>query len=186
MGSISLLILSLYLGYLVNNMAEEAMQLFSKISNPDETILCLLFTSCSKVGTKQALDFGRKIWSEMSLVNHRNKYIVTAALNMFITCGDVSSAENLFMTIKLDVNNYGQMMKCYNNQKMPMKTINLHEKMRNEGVQENVITFILLVDACAQIGMKSRCRSIVSQIPRALLANVQLQTSLIHMWVSDV
>jgi hypothetical protein len=160
MDSISLWILFLYLGYLVNNMAEEAIQLFSKINNPDEIIFCLLYTSCSQVGTKQALNFGRKVWSEMSLVNHRNEYIVNTALNMFITCGDVSSAENLFITIKPSVINYGQMMKCYNNRKMPMKTINLHEKMINEGLQGDLITSLLLADACAQIGMKSRCQSI--------------------------
>jgi pentatricopeptide repeat protein len=167
-------------------MAEEGIQLFSKISNPNEMILCLLFNSCSQVATKQALDLGCKVWSEMSLVHRRNKYIVTAALNMFITFEDLSSAENLFLTMKPEVIDYGQMMKCYNNQKMPMKTINLHEKMRNEGLQGDSITFILLADACAQIGIKSRCRSIVSQIPHALLPNLQLQTALIHMWVSDV
>ena len=168
MDPISLWILSLYLGYLVNNMAEKAMQLFSTISNPNEIILCLLFTSCSQIGTKQALDFGRKVWSEMSLVNHRNKYIVTAALDMFANCGDVSSAENLFITMKPNVIDYGQMIKCYNNQKMPMKTINLYEKMKNEGIRGDVVIFILLADACAEIGIKSRCRSIVSQIPGSI------------------
>ena len=167
-------------------MAAKAIELFSKINNPNEMVLCLLFANCSQVGTKQALDFGRQIWSEMSLVNRRNKYTVNAALNMFVTYGDVFNAENLFMTMKPDVINYGQMMKCYNHQKMPMKTMNLYKKMKDEGLQGDPITFILLADACAQIGMKSYCRSIVSQIPQNVLADVRLQTSLIHMWVRSV
>ena len=167
-------------------MPEKAMQLFSKISKPDEMILSLLLRSCVQVGTKQALDLGYKVWSEMSSVNRKNKYILTAALNMFIACGHLSSAEHLFMTMKPDVIDYGQMMKFYNNQDMPMTTINLYEQMKKEGIQGDSVTFILLVDACAQIGIKSRCRSIVSQIPPTLLANLKLQSALIHMWVNDV
>ena len=177
---------SLYLGYLVNKMSEKAIELFPKINNPDEIILGLLFANCSQAGTREAFDFGRQVWSETSLVNHRNKYIVNAALNMFATYGDVLNAENLFITMKPNVIDCGQMMKCYNNQKMPMKTIKLYEKMKNDGLQGSLITFILLADACAQIGIKSYCQSIVSQIPDGLLADVQLRTSLIHMWASGV
>jgi hypothetical protein len=96
----------------MNNMLEKAMQLYSKISNPSEIILSLLFTSCSQIGKKQALDLGRKVWFEMPSVHRKDKYIVTAALKMFITCGDLFNAEHLFMTMKLDVTDYGQMMKC--------------------------------------------------------------------------
>ncbi len=162
------------------------MQLFSKISNPDNVIFSLLFTSCSQIGTKQALDLGRKVWFEMPSVHRKNKYIVTAALNMFITCGDLSNAENLFIIMKPGINDYGQMMKCYNYQGMPMKTINLYERMKNEGIQGDLVTFILLAEACAQIGIKSLCQLIVSQIPLSLFTNLKLQSALIHMWVSAV
>ena len=167
-------------------MSEKAIELYSKINNPSEMMLCLLFANCSQAGTKQALDFGRQVWSQMSLVNRRNKYILTAALNMFITYGDVSNAEKLFITMKPDVIDYGQMMKCYNQQKMPMKTIDLFQKMKNEGIQADSIKFIFLADACAQLGLKSYCQSVVSQIPQGLLTNIELQNALIHMWASDV
>ena len=170
----------------MNNIPEKAMQLFSKISKPDEMILSLLLRSCSQVATKEAFNLGFKVWFEMSSVNRKDKYIRTAALNMFISCGHLSNAEQLFMTMKPDVVDYGQMMKFYNNQNMPMKTINLYEKMKNEGIQGDSVTFILLVDACAQIGIKSRCRSIVSQIPPKFLTNLKLQSALIHMWVGHV
>ena len=167
-------------------MGEKAIELYSKINRPDEMILSLLFANCSQAGTKQALDFGRQVWSQMSLVNRRNKYILTAALNMFVTYEDLLNAENLFITMKASVNDYGQMMKCYNQQKQPIKTINLYQKMRNEGLKGDLVTFILLTGACAQISMKSYCQSIVSQIPQGLLTNIELQTGLIHMWASDV
>ena len=66
------------------------------------------------------------------------------------------------------------MMKCYNDQKILLKTISLYKKMTNEGFRADLIAFILFADACAQLGIQSYCQSIVSQIPHALLANVQL------------
>lgn len=166
-------------------MAEKAIELFSTIKNPNEILLSLLFASCSQVGTKEAFSFGRTVWFEMSLVHHKDKFILSSALDMFISCGDVLNAEKLFMKLKAGVIDYGQMMKCYNNEKTPVKTINLYKKMRNEGVEGSLVIFILLADACAQISMKSYCQWIVSEIPRSLLADVKLQTALIHMWVSD-
>jgi pentatricopeptide repeat protein len=167
-------------------MAQKAIELFSKITNPNEILLCLLLNSCAQVGTTDALNFGRKVWSQMSLANHKNVYILNAAFDMFIKCGDISSAESLFAKMKRIVIDYGQMMKCFNAHSMPMKTLNLYEKMRSEGIEADSITFLLLVDACAQIGLESRCRSIVKQIPHVILTDVQLQTALIHMWVGKI
>ena len=70
-GNIHLWILSLSLAYLVKNMAEKSIKLFSKIDNHNEMIRCLWFAKCSQTGTKQALNFAHKIWSKMS-----NKLII--------------------------------------------------------------------------------------------------------------
>ncbi|CAF1560360.1 unnamed protein product [Adineta ricciae] len=74
------------------------------------------------------------------------------------------------------------MMKYYNDHRMPMKTINLYDKMKNENIAANPIIFVLVSDACAELGLQSRCRMIASQIPSSMLSNLQLRTTLIHMW----
>jgi len=167
-------------------MSKNAIELFKKVTNPDEILLCLLFNSCAQVRTKEALDFGRKVWSQMPLVYHKNQYILNAILDMFIKCGDITNAEKIFQGKKRIVIDYGQMMKCYNNHEMPMNTLNLYEKMKNEGIQANIIIFVLLIDACAQLGIESRCRTIIKQIPSSMLNNLQLQSALIHMWVCHI
>ncbi|CAF1236736.1 unnamed protein product [Adineta ricciae] len=101
---------------------------------------------------------------------------------MFIKCGDISNAEKLFDMLEHVVIDYGQMMKCYNDHRLPMKTIDLYEKMKKEGIQPDKIIFVLLIDACAQIGIESRCRTIVKQIPSSMFNDLQFQTTLIHMW----
>ncbi|UJR23867.1 hypothetical protein I4U23_026839 [Adineta vaga] len=169
-------------GFIKNNMAEKAIELFSKITNPGEIQLCLLFSSCAHVRTKQALDFGKKVWSQMSSIHHRNKYILTSAFDMFVKCGDLENAENVFTKIKREVIDYGQMMTCYNDHSMHMKTIDLYGKMKDEDIKPNSIIFLLLIDACAQLGIESRCRSIVKHIPSTMLNDLKLQNALIHMW----
>ena len=172
-----------HLGFKMNGMPEKAIDLFFKVTNPSEILLCLLFSSCAQVRTKEALDFGRKVWFQMPLINRKNKHILVAAFDMFIKCGDISNAEKLFNVLERVVIDYGQMMKCYNDHRLPMKTIDLYGKMKKEGIQPDKIIFVLLIDACAQIGIESRCRSVVKQIPSSMFDNLQLQTALIHMWV---
>ena len=113
----------------------------------------------------------------------RKENILNSALDMFVRCGDVSSAENWFQKMKCDVINYGQMMKCFNVAKLPQKTMNLFKKMKREGVQSNLVTSLLLIDGCSQLGMESICESIVEQIRSEILDNVHIQTALIDMWV---
>ncbi|UJR24040.1 hypothetical protein I4U23_027005 [Adineta vaga] len=169
-------------GLIKNKRADKAIELFSKNTNPDGILLCLLFNSCAHVQTKQALDFGKKVWSQMSSIHHKNKYILTSAFDMFVKCGDMENAENVFAKKKRIVIDYGQMMKCYNEHSMPMKTIDLYDKMKDEDVEANSIIFLLLIDACGQLGIESRCRSIVNQIPSTMLNDFKLQNALIHMW----
>jgi pentatricopeptide repeat protein len=173
------------LGFVVNNLAHEAIELFSTISNPDRVILILLFNSCAQLGTPQALETGRQALTQMPSIHRTNQHILTSVLDMFIRCGDVSSAEKWFSNMESHVITYGQIMKCYNEEKLPMKTLGLYEKMKSEHVKPDLVTFLLLIDACCQLGIESICRSIVEQIPPAVLVNIQIKSALIDMWVGQ-
>ena len=177
------LIIHSFRGFVANNLAQEAIELFSTIDNPDEISVVLLLNSCAQVGTSRSFDIGRQVLAKLPIAYHRNKYILNAALDMFVRAGDVCSAQNYFSKVKRDVINYGQMMKCFNKEKLPLKTVNLFEKMKSEGVQPSLVNYLLLIDACSQLGMESICRKIIEQIPSEILDNIQIQTALIDMWV---
>ena len=167
-------------------MSEKAIETFKNANNTNEILLGLLFNSCAQVRTAQALDFGKQIWFSTSEIHRKHEYTIVAAFDMFVKCGDISNAEQLFDRMKRVAVTYGQMMKYYNDHDMPMKTINLYEKMKNENIAANSVIFLLVISACAERGLEPRCRSIASQIPSSMLSNVKLQTTLIHMWVSDI
>ena len=170
-------------GLLVNGLAEEAIELFSTLNDPNEIILVLLMNSCAQVRTAKALQIGRQAIDQMSEITRRNKYIMSSTLNMFIRCGDVCSAEKWFAKVKCAANNYGQMMKCYNDERLPHKTLNLFKKMKNEGIRADSTTYLLLLNACSQLGIESISRSIVEQISVEILDNVKIQSALIDTWV---
>lgn len=109
---------------------------------------------------------------------------MTSALKFFVECGDVFNAKKIFSVIDHDVIDYGQMMKCFNQQKMPLETLRLYRKMKENAVQPDSITYILLIDACAQMGLQSICQSISQEIPSAFYEDHRCQTALFHMWVS--
>ncbi|CAF1215326.1 unnamed protein product, partial [Didymodactylos carnosus] len=81
-----------------------------------------------------------------------------------------------------DVICYGSLMKIYNIQHEPEKTLALFERMKQEKIESNEIIFVLLMDACSEIGDLSLCQSIVSQMPQSLLTNPSIQVGLVDMW----
>ena len=77
------------------------------------------------------------------------------------------------------------MMKGFNINNEPLKTLNLFEKMKKESILLNEIIFLLLIDAYSQIGIISRCKTIVESVPSSMLSSPKIQTTLIDMWVKD-
>lgn len=165
---------------------EEAMKLFARTPDPSERCLTLLFTSCARLGTSEALEYGEKIFKKLPNSKYKNEFLVTAALDMFVRCGDYINAEKLFAQIQRNVIDYGQMMKCFNENRMPSKTLNLYAKMKREGIDGNMSIYLLLIDACSKLRFQSKCHWIINELPLEILNNVKCQTALIDMWVRDV
>jgi pentatricopeptide repeat protein len=166
-------------------MFEKTLDLFEEMSfNADEAIRTIVFQACSNLLNDRSKKIGKKLLQQMRN-NLDNDRIPTSAIEMLMKFGDVKSAEDLFreMTTK-DIFTYGVMIDGYNQNNQPFKSLKLFEEMKQQRIIPNEIIFNLLVGACAQLGMRSRCQSIVDQIPSNFRNNRYLQNSLIDMWVS--
>lgn len=75
--------LQLILGYISHEMPYRAIDLFSKIENPDKTIDKLYFNACAQLANKEASNR-----AEIDLVN--------AVLMMFLKCDQIHRAQTLF------------------------------------------------------------------------------------------
>ena len=166
-------------------MPKKAVEIFQKLNDPNEITIVLLLNSCVQLNTEEAFKIGQQMISRLPKSYSQNKFLLTSALKMFVHYGDVSNAEKIFSMMKCDVIDYGQMMKCFNQAKMPLRTLHLYQQMKDENIQSDLITYILLVDACTQIGIQSTAESIFKEIPETFRKDYRCQTALFHMWVSD-
>ena len=166
-------------------MPRKAIDLFFKISKPDEVIYTTFFNACARLGNDEALILGKQVFQQLPIEYHRSNDVLIPIFDMFVKCNDMESAESLFLRLKRSVVSYGSLMKMYNINDQPEKTFALFEQMKKENINPDDIIFTLLINACAHVAHTSMCQWVVSQIPLSLLDNYWIQCALIDMWVSE-
>ncbi|CAF1134433.1 unnamed protein product [Rotaria sordida] len=185
-------------GYIKNNMANKAIDLFKEIKDPDEIVINLLFTACAELGTSEALNLTKIVSSQMPKHFYSNLRLLTSLLDALMQCGNVTHAEALFnRSIKKISPLYGVMMKGnsslsiyyyrillkfflffpgYNTNNMANKSIDLFNEIENP----DDVNFIMLFNACAQLGTHEALiliKKVLSQIPKYFYLNFHLLTS---------
>jgi pentatricopeptide repeat protein len=167
-------------------MSEKALDLFERMSSdPNNVIYAIIFNACAQLENDRGKTVGKKILDQILHKSRVDNVVLNSAIDMLMSFGDVTSAEQLFESIKKkDVVSYGAMMKGYNLNNDPLKCLKLFEKMKKKDIIPDEITFNLLISACSQICMLSICESIVAQIPSYLFNNQRISNALIDMWAS--
>ena len=115
----------------------------------------------------------------------KNSFVCNSAFDMFIKCNDIQNAELIFSKMHTFVIGYGRLMQIYNKEKTPEKTIVLYEQMKEKGIKADRIIYLLLINACSQIGLFSTCQRIIAQIPQDILVDPSIKCTLLNMWVSN-
>lgn len=170
-------------GFLANKMPQKAIDLFLKISKPKDVILSIFFEACAQLRSVEALDSGKKVFTQLSSESLLTRRVLESILNMFTKCGDERSAESLFDRLERNVFSYGSLMKMFNMKNEPEKTYALFEQMKKEKINPDEIIFTLLIDACSQIGDIGLCQAVLSQMPEKFSRDPWIPNGLIDMWV---
>ncbi|CAF1125375.1 unnamed protein product [Adineta steineri] len=169
--------------YNIKNQPLKTLELYEKLQEenfkPDKIILNLFFNACAQLKTKNALNLAKNVFDQLIIKSNDLLYSV---LNMFIKCDDLKNAEILFDRIDRDIIAYGSMMKFYNIKNQPLKTLELYQKLKDENLKPTEITFVLLLDACSEIGDLSLSESLVCQIPESFLSNLYIRNALIDLF----
>ncbi|CAF0942238.1 unnamed protein product [Didymodactylos carnosus] len=149
--------------YKTNKQNEEALKLFHDGINkkkliPNYIIYLLVLGICSDLGS---LEKGKEI--HKMIMNTKddiknNLKIQNALINMYFKCHDITNAEKLFNNLdERTVISFGAMMKCYNANELPEKTIELYEEMIKVKIQSNSFTYTLVFAACGECVRLGRC-----------------------------
>ncbi|CAF4874568.1 unnamed protein product [Rotaria sp. Silwood1] len=175
-------------GYIKNNLAKKAVNLFKDVQNPDLIAIVLLFKACAELGTSEALNLVKTVASNISQNFHSSPYVLTSLIDAFMKCGDVKNAELVFQTSTKNVLSiYGAMMKGYIVNNMPNKAITLF----NEIHDPDEVTVTLFFNACAQLGTDKELnlvKTVASNISQSFHSASNVLTSLLdaYMKCSDV
>ena len=178
----------LFVGLVANDRGEDALTLFEQMTiKPDRLLSTVAFNLCANLANDRALHTGRKIFAEIPPSFHQDTILITSALNMFMQSGDTAKAEQLFNEIQsTDKITFATMMKGFNLNNNPLKTLALFDRMKRENIEADGVIYVVLLQACSQIAMIEYCQSIAAQIPRKFRLNRILQNTLIDMWASDL
>jgi hypothetical protein len=200
-------------GYVTNNLAEKAIDLYHQIRTPNDIILILFFTACADLRTPEALKSVMTVFSTLPKSSLSNPLLLTSLLDALMKCGDVRSAELFFdRSTRKVLSMYGAMMKgitelndcslrCslsgYTLNEMAIKAVKLFyeiEEKRSERpmspeknnahVESDWIPYLCVVNALSKIGDLSMSEAIAAKIPPSFLRILRLQNALIDMWVS--
>ena len=62
----------------------------------------------------------------------------------------------------------------------------LFHEMKQNGVDADIFNSLQIIKALSRIGDNSLAQIVIKQIPLTVLANTQIQTALLNMWVREI
>jgi hypothetical protein len=87
------------------------LELFRKLSLPaNEYLFSTLFKICAQLTDAESIEFGRSILKSLPVKYQSNTVVLTSALHMLMTHGDIPAGEQLFARIEKNTITYDAMM----------------------------------------------------------------------------
>ncbi|KAK3205080.1 hypothetical protein Dsin_019126 [Dipteronia sinensis] len=139
-------------GFTQSQRADEAFTLFRAMLvtgvKPNLVTVTGLLPACGLTGSIRR---GREIQGWI----HRmgldiNVFVGSALIDMYSKCGSVKDARNVFdMIYAKNVASWNAMIGCYGKHGMVDASMELFERMQEEGMQPNEVTFIAVLSACS-------------------------------------
>ena len=78
-------------------MADKAIKLYQTMKiEANDIILMGVFNACAQLDDNDALRIGTQLYSIMNKNERYNVNVLTSAMDMFIKCDDITSAETVF------------------------------------------------------------------------------------------
>lgn len=172
---------------------EEAFELFEQMLQtgilPNAVTFVSVLNSCI---TPQGLDRGKKIHSHIKERGFETDiFVANALITMYCKCRSVEDARGVFNRMtKRDVISWSAMIAGYAQSGCKEKeslneAFHLLERMRQDGVLPNKITFMSVLRACSMHGALDQGRKIHAEISKVgFESDSSLQTAVFNMYAS--
>ncbi|KAD6795056.1 hypothetical protein R6Q59_021036 [Mikania micrantha] len=143
-------------GYAQISENEIALKLYQELQisfqKPNEHTFVALITAASKLAS---LQIGHQFHSQLLKTGlNFDSFVTNALLDMYSKCGSKKDAQNLFdSTVYKDIVCWNSMILTHAQHGDAKKSLKLFEKMLNEGIQPNYVTFVAVLSACDHMGL---------------------------------
>ncbi|TKW16419.1 hypothetical protein SEVIR_5G298600v4 [Setaria viridis] len=143
-------------GYAQNGRPHESLELFERMKatncKPNEVTLVGVLSACAQLGSDELGEqIGNYVESQRLPLT---SYLGSALIDMYIKCGHVGRARNVFTRMEQKVViSWNSMIRGLALNGFADDAITLYEKMVSDGVQPNEITFVALLTACTHAGL---------------------------------
>ncbi|CAO2183069.1 unnamed protein product [Urochloa humidicola] len=143
-------------GYAQNGRPHESLELFERMKatncKPNEVTLVGVLSACAQLGSDGLGEhIGNYVESQRLPLT---SYLGSALIDMYIKCGHVGRARNVFSQMEQKVViAWNSMIRGLALNGFAEDAIALYEKMVSDGIQPNEITFVALLTACTHAGL---------------------------------
>ncbi|KAF8410571.1 hypothetical protein HHK36_003102 [Tetracentron sinense] len=144
-------------GYVQSGHANEALTLFRRMQlegmNPNAISMVSVLSACAVVGSLSLGKWVHLCCERKGLVGS-NEIVNAALVNMYVKCGDIESARQIFISMKRkDIVSWDIMIEGYALHGRGKDALELFREMIREGVKPDDITFIGVLNACSHAGL---------------------------------
>ncbi|XP_058099602.1 pentatricopeptide repeat-containing protein At2g41080 [Magnolia sinica] len=162
-----------------NGDAEGALDQFNLMKltgfRPDQITFVSIISSCSELAT---LGQGQQVHAQAIKAGADSEVSVRSSLvNMYSKCGCLDDSKRAFLEYEdLDIVLWSSMISAYGFHGHGQEAIGLFERMENEGIELNDVTFLGLLYACCHSGLKEQA----AEFFKLMTEKYELQPRLEH------
>eukprot|EP00250_Pteridium_aquilinum_P020353 c24790_g13_i1 orf=179-2359(-) len=173
-------------GYAQFGHASYALELFQTMQgngiNPDRVSYLSILKACCSVGT---VSLGKVIHGK--IINDGLQSDVTIGntlIDMYVKCGSLEEAQKVFEHLPhRDVVSWAAIIAGFSEHGRGFSAVDCFDKMREEGIEADRVTFLFLLKACGSIGALRKGKVIHEHIIRSgLESNVVVGSTVIDMY----
>ncbi|KAK1417255.1 hypothetical protein QVD17_26380 [Tagetes erecta] len=143
-------------GYTQVSENETALKLYQELQisfqKPNEYTFVALITAASNLAS---LQIGHQFHTQLLKTGlNLDSFVTNALLDMYAKCGSKKEAQNLFdSTDYKDIVCWNSMILTHAQHGDAKESLKLFEKLLNEGIQPNYVTFVAVLSACDHMGL---------------------------------
>ncbi|KAJ7278093.1 hypothetical protein O6H91_06G050200 [Diphasiastrum complanatum] len=173
-------------GYAQNGLGKEALALYEQMKQedvqPNNVTFVVLLKACASLA---ALEQGKQLHFDIIKRGFQSDVIVGNTLvDMYAKCGCTDDARELFNNMsERNVVSWSAMIAGYAQNGLGKEALALYEQMKQEDVQPNNVTFVVLLKACASLAALEQGKQLHSDIiSRGFQSDVIVGSTLVDMY----